>query len=596
LSLKQKLAAILAADVRGYSRLMSQDGRATIAALDAAREVFRANVELHQGRVIDTAGDAVLACFDTAIGAVGAALAIQRALGAAAAGVPEDRCMRFRVGIHLGDVFEKTDGTIYGDGVNIAARIESLAQPGGIAVSELIWAAVRGKVDATFADEGEHQVKNIADPIRVYRVSWDGAPAPAARPVTPRPSEAPRPPRPSEEPPLPDKPSIAVLPFSNMSGDADQEFFADGIAEDIITELSRISGLLVIARNSTFVYKKQAVDIHELGRKLGVRHVLEGSVRKAGTRVRITAQLIATATGGHVWAERFDRELEDIFAVQDEVTARIVEALKVKVTAEEAATLAPRGKVNIEVYDLVIRARACHFRYTSANAGEARGLLDRALQIDPAYAPAYAVLGMVHAAEYINGWVRTDGHVERGLAHAARAVELDPEDADARYAYAMLSLWQRNYPFAEEQASKAIALAPSYAPGFMAHGQVLDFSGRHDEAIRSFEQALRLDPGSEVLIHLLGRAQFGAGQLEAAEVSFQRRLARNPRTDMSRAYLASIYGSTGRTDEARRLWAEILELNPSFTIEHLRRVLPYRDPSWFERLAGGLRKADVMAR
>jgi adenylate cyclase len=585
--LKHRLTAVLAADVCGYSRLMAGDDVATVTALDASRAVFRANIEAHHGQVIDMVGDSVLAAFDTAIGAVNTALAIQRALGETARTVPEDRRMCFRIGIHLGDVIQKPDGTIYGDGVNIAARLESLAIPGGISISESVRLAVKGKVDASFDDQGEQRVKNIPDAVRVYRVGWDTAPAPPAAPAAA--------PAPVPAPPRSDEPSIAVLPFNNMSGDAEQEFFADGITEDIITELSRISGLLVIARNSTFVFKKQAVDIKEVGRRFGVRHVLEGSVRKAGARVRITAQLIDVATGGHVWAERFDRGLEDIFAVQDEVTRAIVERLHVELrSAARGANRGPRGKVNIEVYDLTMRARVCHFRYTPANATEARTLLGRALELDPTFARAHAVLGMVHAAEYINGWVQDPDHVVRGLEQARRAIELDPEEADAHYAAAILSLWRRDYDTAEREASAAIAIAPSFAVGYVCHGQVMDFTGRHDLAIESFEQAQRLDPDNELLPHLIGRAHFGAGRNAEAMASFLRRIARTPRTDMSRAYLASIHGAEGRLDEARRLWAEILEINPKFSIERLGRVLPYKDATWFERLAGGLRAAGVI--
>ncbi len=581
---KQRLAAILAADVAGYSRLMAADERATVAALDAARKVFRSRIESSQGRVIDMAGDSVLAVFETAAGAVSAALAIQKEIDLSGEQLPEDRRMRFRIGVHLGDVIEKADGTIYGDGVNIAARLEGLAEPGGITVSESIRAAVKGKVGASFADQGEQQVKNIPDPVRAYRVDAEGSAAARLSPVTGE-----------TELSLPDKPSIAVLPFANMSGDPEQEYFADGITEDIITDLSCVSGLFVIARNSSFVFKNQAGDVKEVGRRLGVRHVLEGSVRKAGARVRITAQLIDAESGGHVWAERFDRDLEDIFAVQDEVTRRIVDALKVKLTAPEQTHRGQRGKVNAEAYDYTMRARGCIMQFTPEAANEARTLLNRALQIDPGFATAYAQLALVHATEYVNGWTQAGAdHVERGQAFARKAIALDPEDAVAYRAMAMLTLWQRDYAAAEHQARRAIELAPNFSGGFTSLGQVLDFTGRHEAAIEAFEQALRLDPEVDLVLHLLGRAQLGAGRTAEAESSFKRRLIRNPRSDMSRAYLASLYGSTGRLEEARRLWDEILEINPKFSIEHLRRVLPYKDPAWFERFLEGLRQAGLV--
>jgi TolB-like protein/DNA-binding SARP family transcriptional activator len=400
------------------------------------------------------------------------------------------------------------------------------------------------------------------------------------------------------DPPLSHGPSIAVLPFANMSADAADECFSDGISEDLITGLSKIPGLVVIARNSTFVFKGKAVDVRLVGRKFGVRHVLEGSVRKSGTRVRITAQLIDGSSGAHVWADKFDRDLEDIFAVQDEVTERILKQLEVKlVTKTTEARLGlgtPRVKVNAEVYDLTMRARANHCKFSPSHAAEARQLLGRAIEIDSQFAPAYAVLGLVHAAEHVNGWVTAEGHVNVGMQYARRALELDPEDAHAHQAIAMLSLFRRDYEVGEREAEKAIACGPSYFGAYMCHGQILDFTGRHAAAIDAFQKALRLDPGSDLLIHLIGRAQFGAGLNADAAKSFERRIVRAPRTDMSRAYLASIHGAEGRISEARRLWSEIMEINPKFSIDRLRRVLPYKDPSWFDRFAGGLAAAELV--
>jgi adenylate cyclase len=477
-------------------------------------------------------------------------------------------------------VIEKGDGTVYGDGVNIAARLQALGEPGGITVSESIRTAVRGKVAAAFEDQGEQQVKNIPDPVRAYRIVPEGSPSPSA--VEPEAQSS-------------DKPSIAVLPFNNMSGDAEQEYFADGITEDIITELSRISGLFVIARNSAFVFKNKAVDVKEVGRTLGVRHVLEGSVRKAGRRVRITAQLNDAATGGHAWAERFDRDLEDIFAVQDEVTRRIVDALKVKLTPPERTRVARRGKVNAEAYDYMMRARACLVEFRAEAAKEARTLLARALQVDPGFAPAHALLALLHATEYFNGWGDPgEDLLELGLAAGRKAVELDPDEPLSYQAMAALETWLHDHASAERMARKAIELAPSYAGGYVALGQVLDFSGRHEAAIEAFEQALRLDPGFDLLLHLLGRAQAGAGRYAEAEASFKRRLIRNPNSDMSRAYLASLYGATGRIEEARALWSELLEINPKFSVQRLRSVLPYKDPGWYEKFVHGLRRAGLV--
>jgi adenylate cyclase len=326
--------------------------------------------------------------------------------------------------------------------------------------------------------------------------------------------------------------------------------------------------------------------------------VLEGSVRKSGTRVRITAQLIDGLSGGHVWAEKFDRDLEDIFSVQVEVTQRFVKELSVKLaTKATEARLglgAPRVKVKADVYDLTMRARANHCKFSPAHAAEARQLLGRAIEIDSQFAPAYAVLALVHCAEHVNGWVTDEGHVNVGMQYARRALELDPEDAHAHQAIAMLSLFRRDYEVAEREAEKAIACGPSYFGAYMCHGQILDFTGRHAAAIDAFQRALRLDPGSDLLIHLIGRAQFGAGLNADAAKSFERRIVRAPRTDMSRAYLASIHGADGRSEEARRLWCELMEINPRFSIERLKRVLPYKDVSWFDRFVGGLAAAGLV--
>jgi adenylate cyclase len=580
--LRQRLAAILAADAAGYSRLMSADEHATVTALDAARALFRAQIESNQGRVIDMAGDSVLAIFDTAAGAVTAALDVQRELEGSCRAQPEERRMRFRVGVHLGDVMEKADGSIYGDGVNIAARLQALADPGGVTVSDAVKSALRGKVAASFEDRGEQQVKNIAGAVRAYALVAPGAAAPKQAQ------------EPAVELALPDKPSIAVLPFNNMSGDPEQEYFADGITEDIITDISGVSGLFVIARNSSFVFKNQAVDMKEVGRRLGVRHVLEGSVRKAGKRVRITAQLIDAQSGGHVWAERFDRDLEDMFAVQDEVTRQIVEALKVRLTAREQVRRESRGKVNPEAYDLLAKARASAYRFTAEGMSEATLLLEHALQLDPRFSRAYALLALVQGAEYLNAWngAKLD-HVHRAVGSARKAIEADENEPRAFQSLAINKLWLKEYDESERAGERAIEIDVNFEGGYLALGQTHDFTGRHESAIGLFEQALRLDPEYHITLHVLGRAQMAVGRYQEAERNFRLRLERVPNSDMTRAYLASLYGMTGRIEDARRVWNEMLEINPKFSIEHIRRVLPYKDPAWFERLVEGLRKAGL---
>ena len=562
---------------------MAADERATVAALDAARKVFRKQIESSQGRVIDMAGDSVLAVFETATGAVSAALAIQQEVNASAQSAPEERRMRFRIGVHLGDVMEKPDGTIYGDGVNIAARLEGLAEPGGVTVSESIRTAVKGKVSAAFEDQGAQQVKNIAEPVRAYRI---GAASSAAPRATAAASAA--------KLSGPEKPSIAVLPFTNMSGDPEQEYFADGITEDIITDISKISGLFVIARNSSFMFKNQRVDVKEVGGKLGVRHVLEGSVRKVGMKVRINVQLINAESGGHVWAERYDRDLEDIFAVQDEVARRIVDALKVKLTSSELVRLEDRGKVNPEAYDYLIRGRSCLLQFSAEANVESRAMLERALAIDAGLAPAYANLAILYCTEYVNGWNNPGAdHLERALELARKACEVNEFEPVSHSARAIALMWLRQLDDAERAAQRAIELDPNRAEAYGCLGNVLHFSGRHEKAIGLYEQAIRLDPQFDLWIHACGRAQFALEQFEAAEASFKRRLIRMPRSDVTRAYLAALYGHTGRHEEARQLWRELMEINPKYSLEHMRRVMPYKSPATFDRFFDGLRKAGL---
>ena len=359
MELRQRLAAILAADVAGYSRLMAGDERATVAALDSARAIFRTRIEAHQGRVIDMAGDSVLAVFETATGAVSAALAIQKEVNSSAGTVSEDRRMRFRIGMHLGDVIEKEDGTVYGDGVNIAARLEGLAEPGGLTISDSVHNAVRGKVTASFVDQGEQQVKNIPHAVRAFAVRVSGD---AAAKTSPAAGEI--------DLSLPDKPSIAVLPLANMSGDPEQEYFTDGITEDIITELSRFHALFVIARNSSFTYKGKAIDVRMVAKELGVRYVLEGSIRRSGNRIRVTAQLIDALTGNHIWAEKYDRVLEDIFDVQEEVTRAIVAAIAPHIETSEMERSRRARPGSLSAYEVAMRGWAA--------AQKARGEADRA--------------------------------------------------------------------------------------------------------------------------------------------------------------------------------------------------------------------------
>ncbi len=411
--MERKLAAIFSADVQGYSRLMGDDEETTIRTLTAYREVMTALIRQHRGRVVDSPGDNLLAEFASAVDAVQGAVAIQKELKTRNAELPDQRKMQYRIGINVGDVVVEGE-RIYGDGVNIAARLESLAEGGGICISGNVHEQVKNKLTLSYDYRGEQRVKNIAEPVRVYKVEWE---AQAVAPTTSR--------EPAVELPLPDKPSIAVLPFTNMSADPEQEYFSDGITEDLITDFSKLSGLFVIARNSAFAYKGKTVKVQEVRRELGVQYILEGSVRKAEGQVRITAQLVDTTTGYHVWAERYDRELKGIFALQDEVTQKIVVALEVKLTVGEQGRVWRRYTENVEAYDFFLRGMEYHNRLTLEANVQARQLFEKALTLDPQFAAAYASLGWTYLREW--GWQQSQDPqtLDRAFALAQKAIALD---------------------------------------------------------------------------------------------------------------------------------------------------------------------------
>ena len=506
--LKQRLAAILAADVAGYSRLMAADDRATVAALDASRRAFKTQIEANQGRVIDMAGDSILAVFGTATGAVSAAIAVQDELKSLTGSVPEERRMRFRIGVHLGDVIEKADGTVYGDGVNIAARLEGLAEPGGIAISDAVRGAVRGKVTADFVDQGEQQVKNIPHPVRAFAVRTDGG-------VTARPAAS----APDVDLSLPDKPSIAVLPFANMSGDPEQEYFTDGITEDIITELSRFHSLFVIARNSTFVYKGKAVDVRTVSKELGVRYVVEGSIRKASNRVRVTAQLIDALTGNHIWAEKYDRVLEDVFAVQEELTRGIVSAVAPQIQAAEEIK-ARRRPANLSAYEIAVRAAAAA---AEAFTGSDAAIRDQAIrQARHAIAldrDSVLALQALSYAQWQHVFLRTASDMEGAWTEAMDA------------------------------AQRAILLDGSDGMSFVRRGMLLCFPGkppgspggspRYDEALSDMRHAHELNPNNAQILGSLGYCEAVAADPIIAMEYLTASLRNNPR-GMDRTGMKSI--------------------------------------------------------
>ncbi len=576
---QRRLAAIMSADVVGYSRLMGLSESGTLARLKAARaEVVDPAVAEHGGRIVKTTGDGLLIEFSSAVDAVQCGIAVQSSMADRINGIPKDEALQYRIGVHVGDIIIEGED-IFGDGVNIAARIEGLAEPGGVAISDAVSQHVRGHVDVAFVDRGEHAVKNIDRPLHV----WAWRPGEDAESVVP-----------PAEPALPERPSIAVLPFDNMSGDPEQGYFADGITEDIITDLSKVSGLFVIARNSSFAYKGKAPDIRQVSRELGVRYVLEGSVRRAANRIRINAQMIEGTTGGHVWAERYDRDLEDIFEVQDEVTRTIVSALKVKLTASEVAQRQSRSKIDPEAYDLLVRARQTMLQLRPEASRQARAMLERVVALGSGVAIAYARLSIITFAEYVNQWNgATRDDLTRAADLARKAIKAEESEPQGYIALALALSWDRRLDEAEKAAERALELDPNSADCYTGLGNVRDFQGRQEEAAALYTKAYRLDPQWDMALHFLGRALLAIDRFDEAEVALKRRLVLAPNTDMSRFYLACLYGRTGRPEEARAMWDELMKVNPGFSVTHLQQSLPYADPAWLDRSLEGLRQSGI---
>ena len=584
---ERKLAAILAADVVGYSRLTGADEEGTMRRLRALRaELIDPVIQANRGRVFHTAGDSILIEFSSVVDAVRCSVDIQRGMAVRNGDFVPEKQIEFRVGIHLGDMMVQLDGDLLGDGVNVAARLEGIAEPGGICLSNAAYDQVRDKLKESFFDLGEKELKNIARPVRVYRI--DLVPPASAASEMPKPTLA-----------LPNKPSIAVLAFQNMSGDQEQEYFADGITEDVITDLSKVGGLLVIARNSSFAYKGKAVDIRVVARELGVRSVLEGSIRRAGNRVRVTAQLIDAETGGHLWADRFDRDLSDIFAVQDEVTRRIVDALKIKLSPGEAAMLGAGETTNSKAHDFFLLGREVLFGTTRNLEVFERStdLFAKAIGEDPSYGEPYAGLAMAQILNWQNHW--TDDW-SRSLENAEQNIRLalqkSPQIAFVHYVAAVFYLWKKDLDQSAAEADAALNLNPNYALAHNSRGIVNIYRGQPLAAVPHIEQAMRLDPVyKQQYIHFLGSAYLVAGKFEAAAAQFNERIRITPKTDLSRAFLAVALGHLGEAEEARRVWDELMKINPKYSFaEHVGR-LPFRNPADVDRMVEGLSKAGIQA-
>jgi adenylate cyclase len=622
---KRKLTTILSADVAGYSRLMGEDEAGTLRTLNTYKEVMGSLIQQYRGRVVSTAGDSVLAEFASVVDAVQCAVEIQQVLRARNALLPETRRMEFRIGINLGDVIEEGD-SIYGDGVNIAARLEGLAEAGGICISGSAYEQIENKLPLRYDYLGEHAVKNIAKPVRVYRAKIEPGEPPEGKVKAKvksknwkylaiaatvvviiaaaalwqfvlRTSHPPVEVASKEKMafPLPDKPSIAVLPFVNMSDDPKQEFFSDGITEEIITALSKVPRLFVIARNSTFTYKGKPVKVKRVSEELGVRYVLEGSVRKTGEKVRITAQLIDAITGNHLWAERYDRDLKDIFALQDEITLKIIQALQVKLTAMEQARVTGKGTENLNAYLKALQAYEQFGRMNKQGSIMAKQLAKEAIALDPQYALPYTVMAYSHMLDL---WFRfsesPEESMKMAIAAAQKALALDDSDPLTHTCFSSLYIMQRQHDKAIASAEGALELSPSGARAHGSLGSALSFACRFSEAVQYLEQAIRLDPfPSSVSFRNLGIAYSAVGRYEEAIVELKKALKLEPNDLFTHLRLAVTYVKLGREKVARAEAAEVLRIHPKFSLEHFAKTLPFKDQSVVDDHIACLRKAGL---
>lgn len=576
---ERRLAAIFAADVAGYTRLMAGDETATLATLTAYRAVMDAMVARFGGRIANTAGDSVLAEFGSVVDAVECANAVQAAIATRNDALEPGRRMQFRVGIHVGDVMLK-GGDLFGDGVNLAARLQALAKPGGICISEAARGHLGGKVPLAWADGGMQQVKNVARPVRVFHVAGD-LPAPAAMP-----------------PALPDRPSIAVLPFQNMSGDADQGYFADGIVEEITTALSRIRWLFVIARNSSFTYRGRAVDVKQVGRELGVRYVLEGSVRRAGDRVRITGQLVEAAAGTHLWADRFDGTVEDVFELQDRLTARVVGAIAPRLEQAEILRAQRKPTASLDAYDHYLRGMAGIHGWTREANAAAFQSFTRAIELDPGFAAAYGMAARCFAQRKSSGWLedrRRD--MEEAERLARRAAELGRDDAIALGGAAMvLSYVIGDLAAAALLIDRALVLDPSFAWGWLVSGWIKGWSGEPETAIEHVAQAMRLSPSDPHMFTMraaTGSAHFFAGRYDAALSWSEAAVWERPGFLIATAVVAAAAALSGRQPEAERAMSRLWSIEPAMRLGNLREHWPIRHADDLARWTDGLRRAGL---
>ena len=547
---ERRLTAILAGDVAGYSRLMGADEEGTLTRLNEHRRQFlEPKIAEHRGRIVKRTGDGILIEFASAVDAARCAIEIQRGMSERNKLIPPDKRIELRVGVHVGDIIAE-EGDIFGDGVNIAARLESIAEPGGICISDDAYRQIRGKIDAAFEDDGDQQLKNIAEPVRVYSVRHDGAPTRLSLS-------------------LPDKPSIAVLPFQNMSGDPEQEYFADGMVEDIITGLSRIKWLFVIARNSGFAYKGKTIDIKQIGRELGVRYVLEGSVRRAANRVRITSQLIEAQTGTHLWAERYERPLDDIFAVQDEITLSVVGAIEPSLRQAEIDRTKRKRPDNLDAYDFVLRALPHAYAAMPDGAAKAIPLLESALALEPEYALAHGLAAWGHHVLFNRAGMHEKDRIS-AIRHAHQAITHGSGDAMAlTLSGFVISMVEHDRVVSAEAFKSALAVSPSSAFTYLLGSCALSLAGEAERPIDWGERGLRLSPHDRLAFMAWFGISLGHFQREryAAAIDAARRaIQSNPGLSTPHVIFAAALAKSGRIDEARIAVTRVLALQPNLTI------------------------------
>jgi len=573
--LKRKLAAILSADVEGYSRLMGNDEASTIHTLTAYKEAMTAHIKQNHGRVVDAPGDNLLAEFASVVEAVQCAVEIQRELSKRNEELPEERKMVFRIGINLGDIVEEKD-RIYGDGVNIAARLEGICNGGGVCISGTAFEHVEKKLDLEYEDLGHYEVKNIEKPIRVYRVlSYPGATAHRVEPASVEKMAF----------PLPEKPSIAVLAFDNMSGDPEQEYLADGISENIITALSYIPEMFVTARNSSFTYKGKPVKVQQISEELGVRYVLEGSVLKSEDKVRITAQLIDALTGGHMWSERYDRDLKDLFSLLDEIAMAVTVALQVELTDGEQVRFGTGSTLNFEAWGYLVKGKSIFNKFGKEDMVRARELCEKALKIDPKYANALLLLAWTHKIDAHLGYTESnEKSLKLSVELAKKSVEMNDKDPNVHSLLSLLSLIQGDHEKAVEEGRKGIALGPSEAESHLLFGEVLYQSGNFQEAVKMCEIAIRLHPYPPLyyLGHTLN-AYYWVGRYDESLALAKRLIDQGRKVEYTLGVVWGLFGSAiakiklGRLSEAIQDADEILKIWPWFNLDYFRSFSHYKD-------------------